>query len=634
MSDETPTIEQITTSLENITELDTAALADLAADIRAVYETERNQDEVNLDTLAALRDGLLKVAEAQTAAAEAEAQLAAELAEIDAVMAGEAVTLSPEDAAAFEGVSDEDIAILAALTDEQVNELRDLADAILSIADSAADAPEDEPEDAEVNVQSASVSIAPRTVRLPPSPAQPVPASPEVAAHAEIVDYDTERPMSREEMGKALLRKALSYGKTPDRQVRVATLQAGASLPRMAEDDDPQEFFDRQLTTLRQYRGFVDGDVRQASGTLCAPPFVDYTVMTLGSEAQPIGSVFPRGAGGTADQMKTLRFFQAITFDAYTDVDVDTTWGTDAGGSTAATIGIGSATATQNALALDNASSPYPKTAMRANCPSYVDCEQRSSWLEIVYDNLGSMAWPEFVAAVERGGRVALARLNESNRLQDWYDAADSAGNILTPIAQPMNANQNYVRAILDIILTDRSNKRDWETPYIVAQPAFADGLLVQEVLGTHAVASGTMALNEARAQIFRDYRVSFVDYYDAFGTTAEAYTTDDGSPTVLPALPTDGATPELPCQVRVGIARDDAGFNRVGDTLDLGVLRTETDLEDNDWRIFYEQWQRLCFRIPPIVADIQFNPKALVAGQVTDDGTTTNLLLCAGAAS
>lgn len=627
MSDETPTIEQITTSLENITELDTAALADLATAIRAVYETERNPEDgqVNLDTLTLLRSALETVAEAQSAAAAAEAKLAAELAEIDAVMAGEAVVLSAEDAEAFDGWTDEELANVADLDADGWTALASL------VPEVEATEPETETvEEPEPVVQAASVST--RTVRLPPSPSQPVPASPEVAAHAEIVDYDTERPMTREEMGKTLLRKALSYGRTPDREVRVATLQAGASLPRMAEGDDPQEFFDRQLTALRQYRGFEDGNVRQASGTLCAPPFVDYSVMTLGSEAQPIGSVFPRGAGGTADQMKTLRFFQAIVFDDYTDVDIDTTWGTDAGGATAATIGIGSATATQNALALDNASSPYPKTAMRANCPTYVDCEQRASWLEIVYDNLGSMAWPEFVAAVERGGRVALARLNESNRLEDWYQAAAANGSVLTPIAQPVNANQNYVRAIIDIVSTDRSNKRDWETPYIVAQPAFADALLVQEVLGTLAVSSGTMALNEARAQIFRDYRISFVNYLDRFGTTAEAYTTVNGNDTVLPALPTDGATPDLPCQVRVGIARDDAGFNRVGDTLDLGVLRTETDLEDNDWRIFYEQWQRLCFRIPPIVADIQFNPNMLVAGQFTV--ANASLDLCVGAAS
>lgn len=629
MSDETPTIEQITTSLENITELDTAALADLAAAIRAVYETERNPEDgqVNLDTLTLLRSALETVAEAQSAAAAAEAKLAAELAEIDAVMAGEAVVLSAEDTEAFDGWTDEELATVAGLDADGWTALASLAPEVETTETETETVEEPEPV-----VQAASVSTAPRTVRLPASPSQPVPASPEVAAHAEIVDYDTERPLTREEMGKTLLRKALSYGKTPDREVRVATLQAGAALPRMAEDDDPQEFFDRQLTTLRQYRGFEDGNVRQASGTLCAPPFVDYSVMTLGSEAQPIGSVFPRGAGGTADQMKTLRFFQAIVFDDYTDVDVDTTWGTDAGGSTAATIGIGSATATQNALALDNASSPYPKTAMRANCPSYVDCEQRASWLEIVFDNLGSMAWPEFVAAVERGGRVALARLNESNRLEDWYQAAASNGSVLTPIAQPVNANQNYVRAIIDIVSTDRSNKRDWETPYIVAQPAFADALLVQEVLGTLAVSSGTMALNEARAQIFRDYRISFVNYLDRFGTTAEAYTTVNGNDTVLPTLPADGATPDLPCQVRVGIARDDAGFNRVGDTLDLGVLRTETDLEDNDWRIFYEQWQRLCFRIPPIVADIQFNPNMLVAGQFTV--ANASLDLCVGAAS
>jgi hypothetical protein len=324
--------------------------------------------------------------------------------------------------------------------------------------------------------------------------------------------------------------------------------------------------------------------------------------------------------------MKTLRFFRGIQFTDVTDVTLDTTWGT-AGGTHANTVGVGSATATQNALATDNASSPYPKLAMRANCLTPVDCEQRANWLEIVWDNLGSMAWPEFVAGVRRAGDIALANQMDELRLQDWFDAADSAGALLTPTAQPYNANHQVLKQVIDIVQNDRSDKRDWEAPYVVAAPKWLDGALVSETLGTVAIASGQEAITEARGRIFREYGITFVGYLGRFGVTAAANLTNHGYPTKLPAL-ADGAIPQAPCEARLGIARDDAGFERIGEELNLGVLRTETDLQNNDFRTFYETWNRLCFRDAPIVADVTVNPSSAIAAAITP------LDLCAGSGS
>lgn len=640
MSDETPTIDQITASLEQIDTLDADGLASLATDIRAAYEAHRSGEQVDLDVLAKLAAGLDKVTEAQAAAAQAQAQLEAELAELDAKMsADEAIVLDPETAAVFADVPDEDVAVLAALTAEQAAELAAYAEAIAELAEVAAEEEPAEEEMPEEETRAASAITAPRVVRVPSLPAspvqpqpeeQPVPETPFATAHL------TNTPMTEEQVLQGLLDANAAYGSTPDRPVRVASVALDPSVPRISRDMTSEQIsglYEQQLASLREHRAGAHNDTtRQASGTLCAPPLVDYSIQTLGSTEEPIGGVFPRAAGGTADQMKTLRFFQSVVFDDWTDVDTDTSWGTDAGGETAATVGTGSATATQNALALDNASSPYPKTALRANCPTYVDCEQRANWLEIVYDNLGSMAWPEFVAAVRRGGDVALARQMDAYRLQDWYDSADTSGVVLTSLDQGVSANHNYVRNILNIVQTDRSNKAEWDVTYVVAQPRWAASLLAGEMFGMAAIASGDRAITEARAQVFRDYNIVFVDYVTAFGVTDAANETEHGYPTILPAL-ADGDAPEMPCQVRVGIARDDAGFSRIGDTLNLGVLRTETDLEDNDWRTFYETWSRLCFRIPPIVADINVNPNMLVMGfEHNPQGTAIDF--CAGSGS
>lgn len=647
-ADETPEIltpAQIAEQIERLAEItDPTELESLSAGIRAAYEQHRQSDAVDLGILSDLQAGLASVTERQGEIAAEQAEAAAELERLDALVAGtaEVVELSAEDAQAFDGWSDEELAAVAEWTAEDF-------EAVLALS---AETPEETvdpetPDEPEVVEQpaAAAASAAPRTVfinrGMPASPTQPQPHEETAPVAVATLARTGQDVYSDSDVLEALYGevKKLSGGAARARvgqEVPVATVHLNVpENARMAPDEDAEAFYARQLGGLRASRGQDAGDelVRQAAGTLCAPVLTDYAVPVIGSLAQPVGGVFPSAAGGTANQMKTLNFVQAMKFSDFTDVTTDTTWGT-AGGTHANTVGIGSATATQNALATDNASSPYPKLAMEANCPTFVTCEQRATWLEIKYDNLGSMAWPEFVEAVRRGGDIALANYLDSLRLEDWYQAAENGGSTLGSVAQAVNANHNYLTTILNIVQTDRSNKRDWDTPYVVVQPAFTDSLLAAEQLGTAAFAGGQRAITEARDQIARDYNISFVNYLGRFGTTSAAYLTEYGYDTILPDLPADSAAPLMPCQVRVGIARDDAGFNRMGDTLNLGVLRTETDLENNFWRTFYESWQRLCFRIPPIVADINVNPNMLLEGYNSNFSGAAVRDLCAGSGS
>jgi hypothetical protein len=610
------TAEQIAAQVENLPNIsDPTELDTLSAGIRAAYQAHRNPDDGLVDTgiLADIQAALAAVTARQgEVAAEQDAALQ-ELARLDALVEGAEEIEVP---AEFADWSDEELAIAAGLDEDGWAALSALA-----VDPEPTQEPEAEP-------QVTEPAPARTVLSMPRSPQQPQPSEPEPEV-IEARDFATGAPMDGDQVLRALQAEAQAYGPgQAGRKVRVASIPLSPDAPRMEAGEDAQAFYDRQLLAKREWRQSRNhGSVRQASGELCAPPFVDYSVVNYGSDAQPIGGIFPRAAGGTADQMKTLRFFRGITYTDITDVALDTSWGT-AGGTHANTVGTGSATATQNALATDNASSPYPKLAMRANCLTAIDCEQRANWLEIVYDNLGSMAWPEFVAAIRRAGDIALANQMDELRLQDWYDAADSAGVLLTPVAQPFSANHNVVKQIVDIVQNDRSDKRDWEAPYVVAAPQWLDGAIVSEELGTVAIASGQEAITAARQQIFRDYGITFVGYLGRFGVTAAANETENGYPTKLPAL-ADGAIPQAPCEARVGIARDDAGFERIGDTLNLGVLRTETDLENNDWRTFYETWNRLCFRDAPIVADITVNPSAAVAGAISSP-----VDLCAGSGS
>lgn len=618
-------MNEITERLARLDELTTDELAALAADIRAAYDTAKAdgpaENETGAEwfaTLTAFRDGLAAVNDRQVALATEVAEAEQILADLDAEVA--AIGAEPEIDPALEALTDDEraaLATLAELSDEDRAAVAELvvvetpAEPDATVTDITPDPEAPAAPAAEEETPAARAAAAMN--RLPARARQPQPAAP---ARPTARIPGTRTPMEDADVMPALMAAVMAYGDDPQgagRRERVASVRLGEDVPVLAAGQDFSEFYAEQLGVLRSHRQAAI-TTRQASGAICAPAMTDYTVIALGTEDQPIGNLFPRGGGVGADAMKNLSFFQALELDDYD-------FGDDAGDASAATKGIGSATATQNNTTPGAAGSPYPKTALRAACPTPVTCEQRAVWLELVFDYLSAAAWPENTEATRQAGRIALAKELEELRLEDWYDAADAANLVLAPqtIGQPYSGSHSFVQTILAVVTHDRAQKRDWNAPYVAAIPAWLEPALATEVLAMLDIASGSMDVDQARAEILRRYGVTVTSYLDGFGKSDEARTTSNDFDTFLPRLDAAALVPQLgPCEARIGIARDDAGFVRVGDELNLGVLRTETDLQNNDWRLFEETFSRLCFRQPPIVADVRVDPSAAVAAGIT----------------
>lgn len=650
-------ITEITTRIDNLADLDSAELAQLSTDIRAAYDAAKAAGPADgvdggdfFATLVALKDGLAVVTARRGELASEEAEAAALLAGLDAEMAELAGELSEEDGAALAALDEDALAALTALDDEGRTALATLVDAApepeapaageppaeappATVTDIAPATPPAEEAPADVEAENAArLERAASALRRVGRTRQPEPAPDKPAAVPLVHAFDDGQALDTPSLTKRLQNAVGRYGNTAGREVRVASIDLSPEVDRVEDITDPKAWFDDQLATLRAHRAASAADagrgVRQASGVLCAPPLTDYSVVVLGSEDQPTRALFPTAGGSEADNAKTLEFVQALGFTGLTDAN-DATFGADNPNSaTGSTLGLGSATATENAAAGN--SSPYPKTALRIACPDLVTCEQRAVWVELVWDNLNAAAWPELVAAGDQAGRVALAKEMEELRLEDWFDAADAANQVLAPqtIGQGYSGSHSLVQSLVTAATFDRRAKRDPSAQYVAVVPDWVAPALASETLAMLGIASGSMSLEEAKAEILRRYGITVGEYHDAFGKSADARTTSNNESTILPALTASSLTPQFPCEARVGLARDDAAFVRQGMELNLGVLRTETDLEQNDWRSFYETWTRLCFRIPPIVLDVRVNANATVAA------STTPVDNCAGTGS
>jgi len=626
------TFAEITADIERLS-ADAASftadeLAALSADIRAIYESVKSdgpgEDETGAEffgTLTALRDGLRAVTLRQGEIVAEQADAEQLLADLDAEVTVLSGDITAEDADALNALDDDGRNALAALDADGLAALAALAAApevvepvedtpIADVVEITPPAPEVE----EDRLERAASALRSRQVRQP----APAPEAPQAVSlvHA----YDDGTPLDGPGLTRRLASAIGRYGNTPDREVRVASVTLNTDVERVENIADPKAWFDDQLAGLRQHRqaSAAAPGVRQAAGTLCAPPLTDYSVTAIGSEDQPTRALFPTAGGSEADNNKTLEFVQALGFSGFVDANAATFGADNPDSATGSRLGIGSATATQNAAA-GNASQ-YPKAPLAIACPTLVTCEMRLVWASLLWDNLGAAAWPELVAAGDMAGKVALAKEQEELRLQDWFDAADSANQVLAPqtTGQPYSGTHAMVQTLLTLATFDRTAKRDPNAQYVAIVPDWAAAALAPEMLAMLDIAAGTMSLEQAKAEIFTRFGITVGEYHDGFGKSVDARTTTSGDSTVLPALTASALVPQFPCSARIGLARDDAGFVRQGLELNLGVLRTQANIEANEYQTFYESGTRLCFRIPPIVADVKVNASSAVAAGVT----------------
>lgn len=383
-------------------------------------------------------------------------------------------------------------------------------------------------------------------------------------------------------------------------KTHLVSLSVSDAIPTVGANKDFATSEEAFQSALKDKREELEANVRAvASGGACAPRRQEYAIRALGGDSQPVGSSLVT----VSSDGKGVSFFRDLEFST-----IVSDW---AGG-------INSYTHAQ-----DVSGSAYPKGIATIACPTPSTCDKEIREKAIRFGNWMNWAFPELIAAVERGGDAVFARHLEEKRLAAIYTyGASTLGNYFDDTIQTLDGSTNVIDKILRIVSRDRIDNRYGTTEgrYIAY---FPDWLKGEITVGLRSMLDGTgdnLSLESAVQEILSRWNVSFVFYRDSFGTGAGAVPAS-----IQNAAGTD--FPLWPTKARIGIVRDDAVYLDRGPTLDLGLVRTQEDIEENNYLLFYEMLEGICFRNKGVfILDTLICPNGAQAGTVqpTCVGLTT----------
>ena len=588
-------MKDILERLAALKELDIEGADALSEDIKAAYKQMRESGEIDLDlgkqyvealsTIAGYREELIK--EAQEAQKEIEA--------LDAAVFG-----APE----AEG---------EAKAEDEAEEVK-AEDEEPKADDEAADQePVAENQDVDQEKELVSTQASRRIIKLAPLDAGRQASVPEAKvedtidesakifdANDNVVDMDklssvlTRAAKSARIMTEEQLENTLqTEGSTPKTTVLKFSLSdAIPKVGRFADFETSEEAFQAALSEKRQQRA---EDARAvASGGPCAPRRQEYAIDIIGGDAEPVGDSLV----SVSSDGKGVSFFRDLEFS-----DLTTNW----------TGGINTYTQAQ-----DTSGSAYPKGLASVTCPSPATCDKEIREKGIKFGNWMTWAFPELVSAIQNGGKSVFARHLEEARLNAIYDYANSIGNVLVDTSQNLDANVNLIDKILRIVVADRRDNRLGGTQqrYIAYLPEWSKAQLT---LGLAArldgLGSERLTVEQATFEILSRWNIDVVFYQDRFKSAT-------GTAGQLPSAIQNAVGTTFPLwqtTVRIGLVRDNAAYIDRGPTLDLGMVRTQSYIEQNNYTLFYETLEGICFKNKGVfVLDTLLCPNGAQAGTVT----------------
>lgn len=582
-------METIQERLEKISDLSIEEVDQLAADIREAYKTMRDSGEIDLELGAQYVAGL-SVAAARREELEAELVAAQEeLAALDAAVFGVAEEEKADDAATDE-VSEGDSAV-------------DSTD-----GETEAEASESEAPVAEEKELVETQASTRRILKMPSVEAgkqASIPEAEDVVSNGKI--FDAEDNVVAFEKVPALLERAAKSARMITEEQLASTVEIEGATPkstfmklsvsdaiphvgRFSDYETSEEAFQAILKEKRDQRA---ADTRAvASGGACAPRRQEYAINVIGGDAQPVGDSL---VSVTSDG-KGVSFFRDLEFSTMT-----TNWSG----------GINSYTEAQDISAAN-----YPKGLASVTCPTASTCDKEIREKGIKFGNWMTWAFPELVSAIQEGGNAQFARHLEEKRLSAIYDYANTLSNVLVDTSQNLDASINFVDKILRIVTADRRDNRLGDGQrYIVYLPRWARAQLQ---IGMIAMLDGLgdgLSVEGAALEILRRWNVDVVFYDDAFKSGTG---TAGNLPTSIQAA-VGTTVPLWQTTVRVGLVRANAVYLDRGPTLDLGLVRTQSDIEQNNYTLFYETLEGICFKNKGVfVLDLLLCPNGAQAGTVT----------------
>lgn len=574
--------------LESIADLSIEEIDQLAADIREAYKTMRDSGEVDLELGAQYVAGLSVVA---TRREELEAELVAaqeELAALDAAVFGaeakEDEVKEEESAEATEEVVAEDAA-------EEVTGEDDKEEVVA--------------EDKElVDTQAATRRIL-KMPAVESGKQASVPESEETVSNGQILD--AEDNVVAFEKVPALLDRAAKSARSMTEEQLAATINTEGATPkstvmklsvsdaiphvgRFADFETSDEAFNALLKEKRDQRSEDSRAV--ASGGACAPRRQEYAINVIGGAAQSVGDSL---VSVTSDG-KGVSFFRDLEFSTMT-----TNWSG----------GINSYTEAQDISAAN-----YPKGIATVTCPTVSTCDKEIREKGIRFGNWMSWAFPELISAIQEGGNAQFARHLEEKRLTAIYDYANTLSNVLVDTSQNLDASINFVDKILRIVTADRRDNRLGDGQrYIAYIPRWARAQFQVGMISMLDGLGDGLSVEAGAFEILRRWNVDIVFYDDAFKSGTG---TAGNLPTSIQAA-VGTTVPLWQTTVRVGLVRDNAVYLDRGPTLDLGLVRTQSDIEQNNYTLFYETLEGICFKNKGVfVLDLLVCPNGAQAGTVT----------------
>lgn len=314
---------------------------------------------------------------------------------------------------------------------------------------------------------------------------------------------------------------------------------------------------------MAKIEAVVSDQAITASGGLCAPLTPYYQLQVFGDAHRPVRDVLPvfkAERGG-------IRFVPApVITDLATSTRV-TTAAEDAAGYTNQ----------------DPAGSTAPKPCLHVTCESEQTCVIEAIHRCLTFGNLGARTYPEQVEAWLKLGLAEFARYAET-RLLDAIEAASTE----LDASQVYGATYSLLEQVSLVTSSFRARHRLSSRANFRALLPFWATEIVKSDIAAQGPGDGISRYNVTDEQVR--------DWFSARGVNVTFYqdhTTSAGAPF---GAPTDGALWGWPTEVQWFLYPEGAFLYLDGGTLDLGLVRDSTLNSTNDYQIFYEEFNKVCF--------------------------------------
>jgi hypothetical protein len=328
--------------------------------------------------------------------------------------------------------------------------------------------------------------------------------------------------------------------------------------------DEDRKLGDDATENMAKINAITSPEAITASGGLCAPLTPYYQLTVYGDAHRPVRDalpVFQATRGG-------IRFMPAPRI-------------TDLQGSVRRT------TVAQDAAGYTNqspAGSTAPKPCLHVTCESEQQCIIQAISRCLTFGNLGARTYPEQVEAWIKLGLAEFARYAEIELLN-----AISAASTALAAGQIYGPTYSLLDQISLITTSFRARHRLSSNIKLRALFPFWATEIVRADIAAQAPGDGLSRYNVSDAQIIEWFNVRGVN-----PTFFQDTTTAAGVPFTDPVVA--GGLQSWPNNLEWFIFPEGSFLYLDGGSLDLGLVRDSTLNSQNDYQIFYEEFNGLCF--------------------------------------